>query len=156
MGRCCYQCRNTTTNSEWNGVALLFFLFCSWKFVFYSISVLFSYMVVYCSRNRNGLVVVLSFSFRLCQLSYLTDACDKASGVSTAGKLSVVKSTGFVATTAGSLPSCSVRQRFCAGTDDDDDTESLCILVQANVSPSAVANLHLSPNASAVSPPLVW
>lgn len=98
--------------------------------------------------------------------SYLSAALSHASGQSTAGKLSVAKSMAFVGT--GSVPPCSVWQRFWAVDDDvvdddgaddgrdgggggDGDAVSLCILFVMVAAAEAVAplpNLHVSSEAN--------
>lgn len=93
---------------------------------------------------------VAHFEFISIRLSYLSAALSQASGVSTAGKFSVVKSIAF--RTTDSFPSFPERQRPCAivvaieVVDDVDDTESLCILFQAKS--RSPPNVHLSPNAT--------
>lgn len=93
---------------------------------------------------------VTHFEFIFIRLSYLSAALSQASGVSTAGKFSVVKSIAFG--TIDSFPSFPERQRPCAiavaieVVDDVDDTESLCILFQAKS--RSPPNVHLSPNAT--------
>lgn len=151
MGRCqCCHHHHFISNTN----RMVYRLFFSFFFSFLEFVCLISVFFFCYSHGR--LSQSLSSSF-LCnivcyccyQLSYLSAALSQASGVSTAGKLSVVKSSAFVATT--SAPSCSVRQRFCAN--DDDVTESLCILLQSKSNP--VANVHLSPSVT-VSPLLEW